>query len=645
MNRLERGSRRTQNGITPLLLALLTLVAGLGVASPAAWAQAPSQVTSPNADVPKPPAGTGVILGQARVGEETAPIADLAVALYALRADGAPGLTSTQTNESGLFSFEGISTDPSVVYLIGAEYLGIPFAQRAVFEPGSNELIVNLALRRSIEDGTGLTIPEVTYKFDWLGGQLFVQVSHRIENPLDEVIYVTPERRDQSPALHAASLPEGISEYVDGDKGQRQNLLREGNQLSFWGPIYPGPQEVRYGFLLPGPGASDGPGSDEIDIVDVLPRGTDALRVLLPAGAPPPQGDGLGEALENVSIDGEEYASYSGAGLNPGDSVRLRLSVPESSDDLGALSLPRADFWVDHDDTEIRVTAEIHVDVSAPTRLLAAPGENLLELELPTGADFLGLSGSTRLLGVTPNGRGGLAVKGPLAPGLSVIAYRYRVPVTNKARLDLQFEKPVDLLNVLIADNGVVIENDRLHRKRPFKQGTRFYLHREAYQVEAGDVIEVGLTPLKRGAVSTGGARAVALALAGLAALFLALPLRTRRTPPAAELVSELTLKREILYESIRDLDHDFETGKVDEADFKLLREELRGDAIALMRQEKLEETAPAQPSAPEAPIASVQAEPDDSFQRCPGCGVAVVTGWSFCAACGHGLGTEHPPE
>ncbi|MDE0885300.1 MAG: zinc ribbon domain-containing protein [Myxococcota bacterium] len=632
MNRLERGS-------APLLLTLLALVAGLGVPGPAAWAQAPQQVTSPNADVPKPPPGSGVILGQARVDENTAPIADLTVALYALRADGAPGLTSTQTDESGLFRFAGISTDPSVVYLVGSEYLGIPFAQRAVFEPGSSELIVNLALRKSIEDGTRLTIPEVTYKFDWVGGQLFVQVSHQIENPLDEVIYVAPERRDQNPALHAASLPEGISEYIDGEKGQRQNLLREGNQLSFWGPIYPGPQEVRYGFLLPGPAGSEGPDSEKIDIVDVLPRGAGALRVLLPADAPPPQGDGLGEAFEKVSIDGEDYASYSGAGLKPGDSVRLRLSVPESSNDLDALSLPRADFWVDHDDTAIRITAEVHVDVSAPARLLAAPGENLLELELPAGAEFLGLSGSTRLLGVTPNGRGGLAVKGPLVPGPSVIGYRYRVPVTDSARLDIQFNKPLDLLNVLIADNGVVIENDRLHRKRPFKQGTRFYLHREAYQVDPGELISVGLTPLERGAVSSGGAQVAAFAMAGIAALFLALPLRTRRTRPAPKEVSELTLKREILYESIRDLDIDFETGKIDEADFKLVREELRADAIALMRQEKLGET-----ESPEAgaPVTPVKADPGDF---CPGCGVAVGTGWSFCSACGHGLGTETPPE
>ena len=644
MKPIERETRRGERGSAFLLLvlALSVLAASLLIPASGALAQAPQQVTAANADVPRPPAGSGVILGQARVGGETAPIADLPVALYALRADGAPGLTSTRTDASGLFSFEGISTDPSVVYLIGAEYLGIPFAQRAVFEPGSSELIVNLALQKSIEDGANLTAPEVTYKFDWVGGQLFVQVSHRIENARDEVIYVAPERREEVSPLHEASLPDGIAEYVDGEKGERRDLTREGDRLSFWGPVYPGVQDLRYGFLLPGPPASGGTDGEEIELVDRLPRGAGSLRVVLPADAPPPQGEGLGDAPEQISIDGEAYATYAGAGVAPGDSVRLRLAVPESSDNLDALALPRADFWIDHDDTAIRVTAELHVDVSAPARLLAPPGQSLLEIELPPSAEFLGLGGSTRLLGVTPNGRGGLAVKGPLAPGPSVIVYRYRVPVADRAQLDIRFGKPVDLLNVLVAVNGVVIENDRLHRKRPFKQGTRFYLHREAYQLDAGELIEVGLDPLQRGAVSAQGAQAAAFVLAAFAALFLALPLRTTRSRPASKEVSGLALEREILYESIHDLDHDFETGKLDEADFKALREELRNDAIELMRREKAggakaePKTTTASPGTPDS---------SESIPRCPGCGVAVETGWSFCSGCGHGLGTENPSE
>ena len=635
--RCERRSNTVKaNTAKGLRWAALGLLAGLSLLATSALAQAPEQVTAPNQEVPGPPTGAGVILGQARVEGSSAPVGDLPIVLYALRPDGSPGLTNTRSDADGLFTFEGISSSPDVVYLVGAEYLGIPFAQRAVFEPGNEQLIVNLALKKSIEDASTLTIPEITYKLDWVGGQLFVQVAHRIENPLEDVIYITPERRGDVPPIHAATLPPGIAEYIDGENGNRSDLIREGDHLSFWGPVYPGSQELRYGYLMAGPDSGDESAAQELEVVDELPRGAGGLRVLLAADSAPPRGSGLGEAAERVAIEGEEYASYLGEAVAPGGSVRLVLPVPESSNDLGALALSRADFWIDHDDTAIRVSAEVHVEVSAPTRLMAPPGESLLDIELPPDAEFLGLGGSTRLLGVEANGRGGLSILGPLPPGLSVIAYRYRVPVDGSARLDIRFERALDLLNVLVADNGVVIESERLHRKRPFKQGTRFYLHREAYQIGANEDVVVVLDPLHRKDVSATESQVGAFALAALAALFLVTPLRTDRGAATSTGTSGLTLEREILYESIHDLDHDFETGKIDKNDYDVLRDELRGDAIALMRKER----SGAPGIAPPAPGADEARAESASGLRCPTCGVGVEAGWSFCAGCGSGLGT-----
>ncbi len=604
-------------------------------------AQAPPQVTGPERDVPKPPAGSGVIRGQAQLGGSPAPLADLPIALYALRPDGSPGLMGTRTDSEGRFFFEGISSAQDVTYLIGTEYLGVPFAQRAVFAPGQNELIVQLTLQESVESGEALEIPQVTYKFDWVGGQLFVQVSHLVVNPMDEVIYVNEDRRDGKIPIFSAALPEDITEYIDGQGGKRSDLVREDNRIAFWGPIYPGPQDIRYGYLLNGPDASGESPDEKFEVVDALPSGAGQLRVLVAAGTDAPQGNGLADPPEPIAIDEVEYASYVGDAVAPGGPVRLTLPVPASSSDLSELEITRADFWVDHDDTAIRVSAEMHVTVAGTTRLLAPAGGQLLNFDLPPNAEFLGLSGSTRMLGVEPNGQGGLAVRGPLAPGPSVIGYRYRIPVEDSAQLDLRFERGTPLLNVLVADTGVIIENERLHRKRPFKQGTRFYLHREAYQIADGETLSIGFTPLQRGAGTTAGGRAVALALAGLAAFFMVSPLRGRTGPSPAVVTSELALERAILYESIHDLDHDYETGKLDDADFRVLREELRADAIALMREERL--AASEDSGGATGPRIAAVPGPE-SPPTCPSCGIAIQGSWSFCSGCGSGLEAGQEP-
>nr|MCS5635581.1 zinc ribbon domain-containing protein [Myxococcota bacterium] len=350
-----------------------------------------------------------------------------------------------------------------------------------------------------------------------------------------------------------------------------------------------------------------------------------------PRDAGTPRGAGLDDTFEPVMIQEAEYASYLGQAIAPGGEIRIALPVLATSNDLDSLRLTRADFWIDHDDTAIRVTAEVHLKVSGSTRLAAPPGTSLLDLELPPGAEFLGLNGTTEMLGVEANGSGGLAVRGPLSPGASVVAYRYRLPVDGKAELDLRFERPVDLLNVLVADSGVVIESDRLHRKRPFKQGTRFYLHREAYQLDANESVVVGLGPLERPALSQAGARGAALFLAALAAFFLFGPLRGRREANKPASRSDWAVEREVLYESIRDLDHDFETGKIDEADYGVMRAELRSHAIELMREEKQ--------GPPSEPLAA-----RTIGRACPSCGAAAQVAWRFCAECGSDLDPGKEP-
>jgi hypothetical protein len=216
---------------------------------------------------------------------------------------------------------------------------------------------------------------------------------------------------------------------------------------------------------------------------------------------------------------------------------------------------------------------------------------------------------------------------------VSSLGFRYRVPVRGEAaRLYLHFERPVELLNLLVADIGVAIETNRLHRRRPFKQGTRIYLHNEAFQLAAGETVEIVLRPIARPGLPPSVSVAGGLAAAALAALFLIGPLR--RAGAGNELVetgeTALSVERASLYDSIRDLEHDHETGKVETADFQRMRADLRAEAIDLLRQERMGEARPS--SAPGSPLASQEAG------GCPACREPVETDWRFCSHCGHDL-------
>jgi hypothetical protein len=115
-------------------------------------------------------------------------------------------------------------------------------------------------------------------------------------------------------------------------------------------------------------------------------------------------------------------------------------------------------------------------------------------------------------------------------------------------------------------------------------------------------------------------------------------PLRERRAFGAGAPEAELSLarrEREALYEAIRDLDHDFETGKVASDDHTRLSEELRARAAALLAQERAETGSSAPHSKPGSPG---RAASEASVGTCPACGIASDPSHRFCAQCGAAL-------
>ena len=152
-----------------------------------------------------------------------------------------------------------------------------------------------------------------------------------------------------------------------------------------------------------------------------------------------------------------------------------------------------------------------------------------------------------------------------------------------------RFDRALPLLSVLVADNGVIADTARLHRRKSARVGDRNYLHLEAFAVEPGEAIELGLA--RTAPVAAGGRAAPAgfALLAGLAAFgFLLGPLRSRAASIRARArgagdATTTSLERTAIVRSLEALDEDLETGKLSAEDHAAMRASLRARAAALL--------------------------------------------------------------
>ena len=104
-----------------------------------------------------------------------------------------------------------------------------------------------------------------------------------------------------------------------------------------------------------------------------------------------------------------------------------------------------------------------------------------------------------------------------------------------------------------------------------------------------------------------------------------------------------LLLQKEMLYGAIRDLDFDFQTGKVDQKDYAELHQQLEREAVQILRQldaadplVALGDEIEQQVLALRRPIASTVY--GSSRQACCSCGTPLENGENFCPCCGQAL-------
>ena len=105
-----------------------------------------------------------------------------------------------------------------------------------------------------------------------------------------------------------------------------------------------------------------------------------------------------------------------------------------------------------------------------------------------------------------------------------------------------------------------------------------------------------------------------------------------------------LLLQKEMLYGAIRDLDFDFQTGKVDQKDYAELRQQLEGEAVQVLRQLDAGDALVALDHEIEQQVLALRRHSASTVcgsqrESCSGCGTPLDDGENFCPDCGQATG------
>jgi hypothetical protein len=632
-----------------LFVAVASFVTfGLFLGGGAALAQPTSPHGNLDGGVGDVPAGPGTIDGRVvhRVGRAGAE--GLSVRLFALGPDGRPGMREERTGAGGAFRFANVSSNPGTFYLLTAQYGEIPFGERLTFDPGESKLTTVIEIAELSPAATAAEVGAVQLRLERGCAGVRVTESHVLRNPTDTVLYVPTSERATQASVYDSPLPAAANSVMPGRSTPEGALVQRGDAISFWGPLYPGEQAIEFSYSLTG---ADG----TLAVERSFARGAESVTVLTFDGAPLASGESLVPADDEI-VDEVRYAAARRGAIAPDAPFTFAWDVDEFAPGASRLSIREARLWLELDDAALDVREQYTFEVSGDEALRSESDAPLLCLPLPPVMEGMRFSQEAFAMGVEPGAGGGLALRGPIPAGRSGFALSYLLQSNdNSVHFTRNFGTHLSLLTVMIADNGVRTATDRLHNRRPMRTSDRTYLHLEGFEIEPTETVAIDLTslppkqPLPRSA-AIGFVTASAL----LSVMFLIAPLRAKRTATESAQSVEAEAsegERTAVYAAIRDLEDDFETGKVSEEDHELMLGELRAHAAELLRQERdRRESKPAattaltETAATTAPTAATAVATVTAI-FCTSCGARLSENARFCAQCGGPVESAQEPH
>lgn len=116
--------------------------------------------------------------------------------------------------------------------------------------------------------------------------------------------------------------------------------------------------------------------------------------------------------------------------------------------------------------------------------------------------------------------------------------------------------------------------------------------------------------------------------------------MRETKADAQGDTIERLNLQKETLYTAIRDLDFDYQTGKVAPEDHAVLRRQMETEAADILRQLDLADPLADLDLVAEQQILAYRQKEDAGLtlaaeETCPVCGTGLATDQTYCPICG----------
>jgi hypothetical protein len=313
---------------------------------------------------------------------------------------------------------------------------------------------------------------------------------------------------------------------------------------------------------------------------------------------------------------------------------KVRLEVFDPSDDGSKLRINRIQTVIGRGEAGVyRVQALVSVENTERSVLRRAKdGAPLARFGLlPDRTGELNASLGFNPADVNVGADGSAEFRGPIFPGKQWLSVMYEVDAGGADLLtEISFPEHLDTFELYVRDEGMAIYAQPLHPSQLHverEQGKPVaYQTYVGFDVGAGTRIPLRLETIPQRGASQVLAAALVAVLFGMLGVFVGLPVAEGARGARRELDAEAEAGApEALLSALADLEHDFEMGKISEADRERMREELRREAVQEMARQR---------EKPRAPRAS---PPAPAIRACS-CGQEVAPEARFCSACGRKL-------
>lgn len=293
----------------------------------------------------------------------------------------------------------------------------------------------------------------------------------------------------------------------------------------------------------------------------------------------------------STEYQGIQYASDVTRLSDPGQTVELPITLYGTTTDTSAVRASRLHLILNFPSDGLMQVIELWVLSNTGDRTVVADVSGGLVFSLPQGASEISFE-DTSLAQDATSTQDGFTLATPLQPGQQTtqLVFSFNVPYQNRISFDQPVSYPVDGITVLLPNGGPSISGASVQDQGVQNLGGQEYHQYSLASLSSGQSIQMAVvgrtTPLVAGNWTALAIGAVALlVVVGLGIIWYRPAWLGLGGPSDAAPEEDESDSAEALLAGIARLDDAYEAGKVDEADYRRRREELKRQALAAMRE------------------------------------------------------------